>query len=133
MSLTQARATIRVDGRRRRIPVAAAAKIFQGGLAMLQGGFAAPGAVAVGCLALGMAEATVDNTGGAAGALSVDIDTGVFCFDNSATDPVTTANIGSTCYIVDDHTVGATNGTNTRSPAGEVFNVDASGVWVRFL
>ena len=40
--------------------------------------------------------------------------------------------IGSDCYIVDDQTVAKTSGTNTRSVAGKVFDVDADGVWVDF-
>ena len=34
------------------------------------------------------------------------------------------------CYVVDDETVAKTNGTNTRSRAGVVVDVDAQGVWV---
>lgn len=43
----------------------------------------------------------------------------------------TAADIGSDCYIVDDQTVAKTNGTNTRSVAGKIMDVDAQGVWVR--
>lgn len=132
MSLTSARATIQIEGKRRALPVAAGAKIYQGALVMLSGGYATPGAVAVGGVGLGMAEDTYDNTGGAAGAINAEIRAGVFCFANSSTDPVGAAQIGQNCFIVDDQTVAATNGSNTRSVAGEVFNVDASGVWVRF-
>jgi hypothetical protein len=63
----------------------------------------------------------------------VDIEKGIFHFANSAdTDEITTADIGSNCYIVDDQTVAKTDGTGTRSIAGEVFDVDAQGVWVDF-
>lgn len=132
MSLTSSRATIQIEGKRRGLPVAAGVKIYQGGLVMLSGGYAAPGAAAVGCIGLGMAEETYDNTGGAAGAILAEVRAGVFCFANSSADPVHAAQIGQNCFIVDDETVAATNGSNTRSVAGEVFNVDASGVWVRF-
>lgn len=58
---------------------------------------------------------------------------GCFRFDNSAAgDLITQADIGTVCYIVDDQTVAKTSGTNTRSPAGIVEAVDATGVWVRF-
>ena len=40
--------------------------------------------------------------------------------------------IGKDCFIVDDQTVAKTNGANTRSRAGKVFDVDADGVWVDF-
>lgn len=56
---------------------------------------------------------------------------GCFRWKNSAAgDAITAANIGSTCYIVDDETVALTNGTNTRSAAGTIRDVDAAGVWV---
>lgn len=133
MSLTSPRATKQVEGKRRAVGVGANAKIWQGGLVMLSGGYAVPGAAAVGAIGLGMAEETYDNTGGAAGALNAEVKTGVFCFQNSSADPVPASQIGQNCFIVDDQTVAATNGSNTRSVAGVVFNVDADGVWVRFL
>jgi hypothetical protein len=42
------------------------------------------------------------------------------------------ADVGKQCYLVDDQTVAKTDGTNTRSPAGFVRDVDADGVWVEF-
>ena len=54
-------------------------------------------------------------------------------FANSASaDLISLADIGADCYIVDDQTVAKTSGTNTRSVAGKVFDVDADGVWVDF-
>ncbi len=41
------------------------------------------------------------------------------------------ADIGKLCFIVDDCTVAKTNGSATRSRAGTVEDVDASGVCVR--
>lgn len=61
---------------------------------------------------------------------------GTFKFNNSGTDPVTQASMNKVCYIVDDETVAATNGTNTRSVAGLVRGIDddtsptGAGVWV---
>ena len=58
---------------------------------------------------------------------------GTFRFGNSASgDLIAIADIGNDCYIVDDQTVAKTNGTNTRSVAGKVHDVDAEGVWVTF-
>ena len=69
--------------------------------------------------------------GAVAGEVNVEIDKGIFCFANStSTDALTTADIGSDCYIVDDQTVAKTNGSSTRSVAGRVFDVDSQGVWV---
>ncbi len=132
MSLTAPRATIHIEGKRRQFPVAANAVIQQGAQVMLQAGYVAPGATATGCLGLGMAEETVSNLGGAAGAVSAEVRNGVFCFDNSVSDPVALSQVGQNCYIVDDHTVAATNGSATRSVAGLVYNVDSSGVWVKY-
>lgn len=113
--------------------VAATKKIFEGSLVCLNAtGFATPGAVATTLKADGIALKTVDNTNGADGAVSVETVKGTFRFDNSAAgDAITRADIGGTAYIVDDQTVAKTNGTNTRSAAGTIVDVDANGVWVR--
>jgi hypothetical protein len=55
---------------------------------------------------------------------------GVFRFKNSGADPIDRSHIEGTAYIVDDETVAATNGTNTRSAAGKIVDLDAAGVWV---
>lgn len=53
-------------------PAAAAVKIWGGSLVMRNAaGFLTKGATAVGCVGVGRAERTVDNTAGAAGAVSV--------------------------------------------------------------
>jgi hypothetical protein len=132
MSLTAARATVQIEGKRRQFPVAANVTIYQGAQVMLLGGYATPGAPAVGGIGVGVAEETVSNVGGAAGAVNIETRTGVWCFANYASDPVPLTQVGQNCYIVNDETVGATNGSNTRSVAGVVFNVDSSGVWVKF-
>lgn len=132
-ALTQGRMTPERNGSVRTVPVDANVKIFEGALVVLAAGFAKPGAAATGLVAIGRAEEMVDNTGGAQGAQSVRVRPGIFRFDNStAADAITAAEIGSNCYVVDDHTVAKTSATNTRSVAGEVFDVDALGVWVKF-
>lgn len=134
MALSADRNTPMRDGSILNLPVAAAKKIFAGALvARDASGNATPGAVATTLRGVGRAEAHADNTGGTAGAISVDIRKGIFRFDNSASgDLITNADIGADCFIVDDHTVAKTNGTSTRSVAGRVFDVDANGVWVKF-
>lgn len=110
-------------------PVAAAAKIYAGALVVLDAsGNAAPGSTATGLKPRGVALEQVDNSAGAAGAQTVHSRAGVFRF---ATADITRANIGGTAYIVDDQTVAATDGTGTRSAAGTIVDVDASGVWVK--
>lgn len=115
------------------LPAAAAKKFFAGALACLDAaGRATPGATATTLKGLGRVEAYADNSAGAAGALTVKIRMGCFRWANSAsTDAITTAEIGTDCYVVDDQTVAKTSGTDTRSIAGKVVDVDAQGVWVR--
>ena len=134
MALTTDRNTPEIDGVMRQPGVATGVKIFAGSLVCLSAtGVATPGAVATTLKSLGRAEETVDNTAGADGAVTVKVKRGVFRFANSAAaDEITAAEIGSDCYVVDDQTVAKTNGANTRSVAGKVFNVDAQGVWVVF-
>lgn len=50
--------------------------------------------------------------------------------NSAAADAIAADDIGKDCFIVDDNTLALTNGTNTRSRAGQVYEVDASGVWV---
>ena len=112
--------------------MAATVKIWSGSLIMRNAaGFLTKGATATGCVGVGRAEKTVDNTG-AAGAASVEYRLGTFLFANSAAgDLITIADIGKVCFIVDDQTVAKTDATATRSRAGIVDAVEATGVWVR--
>lgn len=116
------------------VPVKGGVKIFAGALVVLSGGYAAPGTTATGLIALGRAEETVDNTAGADGDLTARVrkpQAKAFKWANSsAGDAIAQADVGATCFIVDDQTVAKTNGTNTRSAAGTVVAVDSSGVWV---
>lgn len=114
------------------LPVAAAVTLHAGALAALDAnGRVTPGATATTLKGLGRVEERVDNSAGAAGAVTARVKRGVFRFANSAAaDELTAADIGADCYIVDDQTVAKTDGTGTRSLAGKVWNVDAQGVWV---
>ncbi|SMF83018.1 hypothetical protein SAMN06265365_14837 [Tistlia consotensis] len=124
----------KLDPSIRQLDVAAAKTCYAGGLAALDAnGNATPGATATTLLGIGRFEETVDNSGGAAGDLTVKVKRGVFRFANSAsTDEITAAEIGADCYIVDDQTVAKTDGSSTRSKAGTVYDVDSLGVWVEF-
>lgn len=131
-ALSKDRSTIERNGDAFVFNMAANVKIFAGSLVVLAAGNAQPGSTALNLIGVGRAEHTVDNTGGAAGAQVIKVKRGVFRFDNLVADLVTAAKIGSPCYIVDDQTVAATNGGNTRSAAGIVRDVDDAGVWVEF-
>jgi len=133
VALTAARNTPLRMGDIRAEPLAASIKVFGGSLVMRNAaGYITKGATATGCVGVGRAEATVDNSAGAAGALSLEYRVGTFLFANSASgDLITIADIGKACFIVDDQTVAKTDGTTTRSRAGIVEAVDVNGVWVR--
>lgn len=129
MALAADRETPRRSGDQLDLPAAASKKFYAGAIvARDAAGNATPGATATDILGVGRCREQVDNSSGAAGAVRVPIEKGVFRFANSAADPVTRADIGADCYIVDDYTVSHTD-TN-QSVAGKVFDVDALGVWV---
>ncbi len=112
---------------------AAAGKVYYPGALVCvdANGRATPGAVATTLRGVGRVEELVDNGAGANDALSVKIKKGIFRYANSASgDLIAAADIGVNCYVVDDQTVAKTNGTNTRSVAGKIHDVDAIGVWV---
>jgi hypothetical protein len=136
-ALTGVRATKQLVGEplppRVDYPIAANVKIWQGSQVMLDAGYLKPAATATGKLVVGMAEATVDNTGGgAAGAKKVPVRPGVSRWGNSAAaDLIAQAQVGLLCWAVDDQTVAKTDGGATRSVAGTIAAVDSGGVWVQ--
>lgn len=132
-ALTSDRNTPARAGDNRESPVTANVRIYAGALLMRDAaGNLRPDATATGCTVVGRAEHAVDNTGGAAGAVTVNWRPGVFLARNHGADAVDAADVDGLCYFVDDQTVAATDGTGTRSPAGIVDEVTADGVWVRF-
>jgi hypothetical protein len=115
-------------------PIAASTKLYQGGIVCLNAsGLAVPGSVSTTLKAMGVAQKTYDNSTGAASAFNIEARAGVFWFNSGTSgDAIAQANVGATCYIIDDNTVGLTNGTSTRSVAGTIVDVDATlGVAVR--
>lgn len=133
-ALNQDRNTACKAGTFLNLPVAANKIIYAGSLVAIDAeGNAIPGATATGLKAAGRANEFVSNNPGLAGAKTVVVQRGVFKFANAAADLVTGAGVLSNCYIVDDQTVAATNGGNTRSVAGKVLQVDTDGVWVEIL
>jgi len=133
-ALTSDRNTPKRIGGMETHPVKGATTIFGGAFVCLDAsGRAVPGSTATGLIARGRAEERVENDG-ADGARNVDVRQGLFRWNNSAAaDAITRAEIGDPAYIVDDQTVAKTNGTNTRSVAGTIRDVDAQGVWVETL
>ena len=132
MALTADRNTPRAEGDLL-VQGMAAVKIFAGSIVMRNSsGYLTKGATATGLVGVGRAEQQVDNSAGAAGALSIQVRPGIFRFANSASaDLIGITEIGKPCYAVDDQTVAKTDATGTRSIAGFVEGVDDQGVWVR--
>jgi hypothetical protein len=131
-ALTEDRNTTRREGERFSYPMAANVTIYGGALVMLNAsGNATPGAVATGQRACGVACQRKTN-GATAGAERIEVEPGIFRFNNSAAgDLIAAADVGADCWIVDDNTVAKTNGSSTRSVAGRIVAVDSVGVWVR--
>jgi hypothetical protein len=122
----------RRDGVEYAYPMAASVTAYMGGLAVLDAsGNCKPGVAATGLTAVGIFIEQKTN-GATAAAVTVLVSPGVYRFENSAAgDAITKAEIGDTCYIVDDATVAKTDGTGARSAAGKIVDVDANGVWVK--
>ena len=130
-ALTQGRNTPRIDGVRFSFPMLAAVVGLEGGIAVLDGGFLKPGVTETGSVCVGRFNKRADNSSGANGDINGEVEAGIFRFANSAGgDEIALDDVGADCYIVDDQTVALTDGTNTRSLAGRIKNVDAQGVWV---
>lgn len=134
-ALTADRTTPKRNAHRLSLPVAANAVIYAGALVCVNAtGFATKGATSTTLKVAGVAQQRVDNTGAADGALRIEVErAGAHLMANSAAgDLVTLAALGTSVYIVDDQTVALTSGGSTRSVAGQVVDVDASGVWIQF-
>jgi len=135
-TLTAARNTVeKLDGKIREIPLPANGIIYAGSLVQIAAsGYAVKGAATAANVAVGRAEETVDNTGGANSAKSIRVKRGIFRFNNSAsTDLIGRTEIGKTVFVVDEETVAKTDNSSARPAAGKCFDVDAQGVWVEIL
>lgn len=117
---------------RRGYPVGAAVICFAGAIAVLDAGYCVPATTDTGLHTVGRFAAYYDNAAGSAGAFTVEVESGIFRYENSASsDEITIAEVGQVCYLVDDQTVAKTSSSGTRSPAGIIDDVDSAGVWVR--
>lgn len=126
---TQSKST----GRRIKLPVAAATKIYDGSIVCVDtAGNAVPGANTAGLRVVGRACAQVDNTAGAAGALSINVERGIFKFEPGTQAP-TAALRGLPVYVQDDQTVGKGGAATSAGVfAGIMHEVDsdAASIWV---
>ena len=105
MALDAGRNTVEIaDGKTLVLPVKAATKIYEGGIVMVDGGFAVAGQKAANLITAGRAEEYVDNTG-ADGDVTIKVRRGVFMYENDTTNPVTESDVLKDCYVLDDETV----------------------------
>ncbi|MBI5770860.1 MAG: hypothetical protein HZA93_23990 [Verrucomicrobia bacterium] len=128
---TAARNTDRRPGNTVNLPVAAATTIYKGTLvAKDANGRAVPASDTAGLRTIGLATETVDNSAGAAGALTIDVELGVFKFANSATNAIDQNDVGKMAEIEDDQTVA--EDSNEHVSAGRVLALDddGAGVWI---
>lgn len=109
-------------------PAASSITFFDGSIVMSNaGGYVTVGATATGQFARGVC-ITALTSPASNGAVEVGWEEGDFEFDSgTAGDALTIANVGDDVYIIDDTTVGATSGTNTRSLAGKMIALSPNG------
>lgn len=124
------------SGDKLNLAVNALSQIYRGCLVVAVAGIAEPARAATTraeldtMLVVGLA---VDSALGGAvdGDVRVEVESGIFCLANSAAgDAITIADIGALCFAADDQTVAKTIGGGMRPIAGEIVDVDSSGVWV---
>lgn len=133
MALSANRNTVERANNLFHFPVAASTKIYQGSLVCINAsGLAVPASTSTTLKCVGRAEQLADNSVGLASAINIQVKRGCFKFANSASaDLIALKDIGTNAYLVDDQTVALTNGTNTRSIAGIIRDVDSDGgVWI---
>jgi len=127
---TQARSLVERESNYSSAPMKGETTIYQGALVVMDGGLAVPGKTALNLVMLGAAVETVVNTG-ADGAKKVMARRGAIKLFNLPADAILPGDVGKDCYIVDDQTVARTSGTNTRSVAGKIIDVESDGVFVK--
>lgn len=135
MASSTDRNTRQVAGITRAFPVAASTLIWAGTIACLNAsGLLVAGSTSATLRCVGVAPKRIDNAAGGASAISGEVEAGVFGpFNNSASaDAIALADVGTTCFIVDNDTVAKTSNSNARSAAGTVWDVTPQGVWVKF-
>ncbi len=113
-------------------PLKAGVKAYKGGLVACKSGFYQPATATAGARIVGRFMETVDNTAGADGAKTVEVEFTqeryLLAFANKAGDLLTAADRETLAYVEDDQTVRKTSAGT--SAAGLVYDVDSSSVWV---
>lgn len=110
-ALTKDRQTEKKNIGLKSYPVAASTKIYAGSLvAVNASGYAVPAADAAGLKVVGVAKSQVDNSSGANGALTVNVESDILARFNASS--ITQAMVGQVMYVVDDNTFDDAVGTN---------------------
>jgi hypothetical protein len=109
--------------------VLASTKIFAGSMvAITAAGYAVPASDTAGLILVGRAEAQIDNSAGASGALDITVKRGTFSW---AATGMAISNVGDPVFALDDQTVGVTGGSTNKVYAGVIAEyVSATEVWV---
>lgn len=123
MACTGTRNTAATAGRMITLEIAEGVTIYPGALVAVAAGKAVPAAKVEEQLTMGMAYSLYDDR--------VVVERGTHLWDNDTTNPVTTAHIGGSCYIVDDCTVTAL--ATGSSIAGKVLGIEDGQVIVETL
>jgi hypothetical protein len=114
------------------LPMSASLKIWKGGLVAASTAAATKGqafkaGASLAQQVVGIAIQTVDNSSGAAGVMSINVEAGGFWFANSGGgDAIDLQHIGMPAYVVDDQTVALTDNAGTRLIAGTIVNLDSN-------
>lgn len=111
-ALTAAKEVLEKGSKRIQLLVAASTVIYKGALVKINAaGYAAPCAAEAGAVFVGTAMETVDNSSGAAGDLTIDVDAEPEIFYVAGTG-FTQAMVGEKMYASDDQTASTTQGAN---------------------
>ncbi len=114
-------------------PIAAVA-VQKGGLAACVAGFFQPTSGDPDEVVVGRFYQSVDNSGGAPGDKSADIqffrERNLFLVDNDGASPVLIADRENACSFLDDHTATSFNAGS--GSGATVYDVSSEGVWVEF-
>lgn len=115
-------------------PVKGGVHLYQGTIGALNASGLLIAAGASGTVkTVGRITAEVDATGYSDGALTLNVEEGIYWLDNSSGgDLIAQADVGKDCYVVDDHTVAKTDNSGARARMGKIINIDpVKGVAVR--
>ena len=110
--------------------------IFDGAMIASNGGNLEPASDSAGVVTVGVARQKMVNATGAPAKVSPKASAHAGCqfkFDTTGGNAITAADLGKSCYVLDDHTVVRQAGTVNNIVAGTVESIDPDGgIWVKF-